>query len=93
MEKGEYKVGLDTFFKILAVFEVDMSCSSTIRKMSPATRPIASSEGVHYSSTKRRAGRFGTSSSSRRRRRTHLILGIDLAFWQAGGTFYLLKPS
>jgi transcriptional regulator with XRE-family HTH domain len=25
MEKGEYKVGLDTLFKILAVFELDMA--------------------------------------------------------------------
>jgi transcriptional regulator with XRE-family HTH domain len=25
MEKGEYKVGLDTLFKILAVFQLDMS--------------------------------------------------------------------
>jgi transcriptional regulator with XRE-family HTH domain len=25
MEKGEYKVGLDTLFKILAVFDLDMS--------------------------------------------------------------------
>jgi hypothetical protein len=25
MEKGEYKVGLDTLFRILAVFELDMA--------------------------------------------------------------------
>jgi hypothetical protein len=25
MEKGEYKVGLDTLFKILAVFDLDMA--------------------------------------------------------------------
>ena len=36
MEKGEYKVGLDTLFKILAVFQLDMASFFDEGEASPA---------------------------------------------------------